>query len=243
MAADKKAPIIVRRKKGGHAGAHGGAWKVAYADFVTAMMCFFMVMWLMGSDEEVKAAVESYFASPATAYRIDMASKDSMPLGDKTGAGDSILSGAQGDVPEDLVERPSRPIMEGNTNAESATDTVERIASSGDKVFVEALKFSVLEADVFVEQMAGASENNFTKDAPSIMAKIAELAKANPDSQLIIQTKMAPGESFDVKNQRLVEMSKFLIQKKWVSQNRIKTQVQRAPASDSKFEFSFERAQ
>jgi len=52
---DSKQPIIIKRKKAGHAGAHGGAWKVAYADFVTAMMCFFLVMWLMGSDEKVKA--------------------------------------------------------------------------------------------------------------------------------------------------------------------------------------------
>ena len=47
------APVIVIKKKkgGGHGGHHGGAWKVAYADFVTAMMCFFMVMWLLGADE------------------------------------------------------------------------------------------------------------------------------------------------------------------------------------------------
>lgn len=47
-------------KRGGHAG-HGGAWKVAYADFVTAMMCLFMVLWLVGSDEETKKAVQRYF--------------------------------------------------------------------------------------------------------------------------------------------------------------------------------------
>lgn len=62
-----KAPIIII-KKGGEAGhaAHGGAWKVAYADFVTAMMAFFMVMWLMGADEETKAAIESYFNDPGS---------------------------------------------------------------------------------------------------------------------------------------------------------------------------------
>ena len=45
-------PIIIKRvKKGGHA-AHGGAWKIAYADFVTAMMAFFLLMWLLGSTTE-----------------------------------------------------------------------------------------------------------------------------------------------------------------------------------------------
>ena len=49
MAEKKLQPIIVKRiKKGGHA-VHGGAWKIAYADFVTAMMAFFLLMWLLGS--------------------------------------------------------------------------------------------------------------------------------------------------------------------------------------------------
>ncbi len=49
----KSQPIIVIRKKGGHGGHHSGAWKVAYADFVTAMMSLFIVLWLMGSSEKV----------------------------------------------------------------------------------------------------------------------------------------------------------------------------------------------
>ena len=65
MAGDNKSVIIIKKKKGdGHGGHHGGAWKVAYADFVTAMMCFFLVMWLMGSDEETKASISKYFNDP-----------------------------------------------------------------------------------------------------------------------------------------------------------------------------------
>jgi chemotaxis protein MotB len=60
----KGQPIIVIKKKGGHAGHHGGAWKVAYADFVTAMMALFIVLWLMGSSEKVKKAVAGYFNDP-----------------------------------------------------------------------------------------------------------------------------------------------------------------------------------
>jgi len=62
--AAKSQPIIVIRKKGGHSGHHGGAWKVAYADFVTAMMSLFIVLWLMGSSEKVKRAVAGYFNDP-----------------------------------------------------------------------------------------------------------------------------------------------------------------------------------
>ncbi len=57
-------PIIIKKvKKGGH-GHHGGAWKVAYADFVTAMMALFIVLWILGQSEEVKQAVSSYFNDP-----------------------------------------------------------------------------------------------------------------------------------------------------------------------------------
>jgi chemotaxis protein MotB len=56
-------PIIVKKViKKGHAH-HGGSWKVAYADFVTAMMAFFMVMWILGMDEETRKSIEGYFAA------------------------------------------------------------------------------------------------------------------------------------------------------------------------------------
>jgi chemotaxis protein MotB len=57
-------PIYVIKKKGGHGGHHGGAWKVAYADFVTAMMAFFLVMWIIGQSRSVRAAVAGYFREP-----------------------------------------------------------------------------------------------------------------------------------------------------------------------------------
>jgi len=60
----KTAPIIVIKKKSGHGGHHGGAWKVAYADFVTAMMSLFIVLWLMNSSEKIKRAVAGYFNDP-----------------------------------------------------------------------------------------------------------------------------------------------------------------------------------
>jgi chemotaxis protein MotB len=59
-----KRPIIIRKKVTSHAGHHGGAWKVAYADFVTAMMAFFMVMWIMGMDPQAKDLIQGYFQNP-----------------------------------------------------------------------------------------------------------------------------------------------------------------------------------
>src|SRR5450759_1066127 len=56
--------FIIKRKKASHAGHHGGAWKVAYADFVTAMMALFIVLWLMSADEKVKQEISAFFNNP-----------------------------------------------------------------------------------------------------------------------------------------------------------------------------------
>ena len=59
-----KKVVIVKKVVSGGGGHHGGSWKVAYADFVTAMMAFFMVMWILGMDDKTKQAIEGYFANP-----------------------------------------------------------------------------------------------------------------------------------------------------------------------------------
>jgi len=92
MAGDGKKlqPIIIKRvKKGGHS-AHGGAWKIAYADFVTAMMAFFLLMWLLGSTSKGELnGIASYFSNPV---------KVSLIGGDGTGNSDSILPGGGRDL-------------------------------------------------------------------------------------------------------------------------------------------------
>lgn len=88
---DKKLqPIIVKRiKKGGH-GAHGGAWKIAYADFVTAMMAFFLLMWLLGSTTEGDLrGIAAYFKSP-----LKVAMSGGRTTGDRT----SIMPGGGNDL-------------------------------------------------------------------------------------------------------------------------------------------------
>src|ERR1039458_8563380 len=68
---DKTRPIIIIKKKGGHGGHHGGAWKVSYADCVTAMMSLFIVLWLLSSSKKVQEAVGGYFKDPTgTAAKI-----------------------------------------------------------------------------------------------------------------------------------------------------------------------------
>jgi chemotaxis protein MotB len=62
-------PIIVIKKKVGGAGHHGGAWKVAYADFMTAMMSLFIVLWLLNTTPQIKKAVAGYFNDPSSSYK------------------------------------------------------------------------------------------------------------------------------------------------------------------------------
>ncbi|HLV85601.1 MAG TPA: flagellar motor protein MotB [Candidatus Sulfotelmatobacter sp.] len=61
---EKTRPVIIIKKKGGHGGHHGGAWKVAYADFVTAMMALFIVLWLLNTSKQIQEAVGGYFKDP-----------------------------------------------------------------------------------------------------------------------------------------------------------------------------------
>jgi chemotaxis protein MotB len=64
MSIDSKRPVIIVKKKVGHGGHHGGAWKVAYADFVTAMMALFIVLWLLNTSKQIQAAIGGYFKDP-----------------------------------------------------------------------------------------------------------------------------------------------------------------------------------
>ncbi len=134
MADGKKLqPIIVKRvKKGGHA-AHGGAWKIAYADFVTAMMAFFLLMWLLGSTSsgDLKG-IADYFSNPA---------KVSLMGGDGTGNSDSILPGGGRDLSKSAgqvdggdAQRDVKPIGAQMARAELARQDALRIDALQTKI-------------------------------------------------------------------------------------------------------------
>lgn len=118
MAADKsKKVVIVRKKKVAGGGHHGGSWKVAYADFVTAMMAFFMVMWILGMDDKVKQAVEGYFANP---------------VGYKKGYGAGASPISSGASPAKAATQQVRILMRGAESqsfARAATQIKQLIAS------------------------------------------------------------------------------------------------------------------
>lgn len=95
-------PPIIIKKKAGHGGHHGGAWKVAYADFVTAMMALFIVLWLMNSSKQVQEAVGGYFKDPTgTAKQVGS---------DQVGAADNFVLSK--DNMEELKEQLQKSIKE-----------------------------------------------------------------------------------------------------------------------------------
>lgn len=132
MSEDGAVPLIIvrrsRRKKHGH---HGGAWKVAYADFVTAMMAFFLVMWLIGvGTKQQRAAIAEYFKNPSmVAGNATMAPPGKVGPG---GASDSAikLGGA--------MDMPHGPGKDRRASRTAAPD-VEKLAREQEKARLENL--------------------------------------------------------------------------------------------------------
>jgi chemotaxis protein MotB len=90
MADDSQRPIVIKRIKKAGGGAHGGAWKIAYADFVTAMMAFFLLMWLLGSATKAKLeGISEYFKTPM---------KVAMTGGSGSGDATSLIQGGGTDL-------------------------------------------------------------------------------------------------------------------------------------------------
>jgi chemotaxis protein MotB len=130
MAGDAKKlqPIIIKRiKKGGHA-VHGGAWKIAYADFVTAMMAFFLLMWLLGSTTDGdKKGIADYFGSPLKLALMNSGS----------GAGDAahVIKGGG----EDFT-RSSGQVKRGDVKAEKSTINIHQLKSEQTRAEVQRLE-------------------------------------------------------------------------------------------------------
>ncbi|MCP5277054.1 MAG: flagellar motor protein MotB [Thiobacillus sp.] len=113
MADDSQRPIVIKRIKKAGGGAHGGAWKIAYADFVTAMMAFFLLMWLLGSTTKAQMeGISEYFKTPL---------KVAMMGGEGSGDATSIIKGGG----EDLTRKAGQ-IKRGETEADTSKSKAEQ---------------------------------------------------------------------------------------------------------------------
>ena len=217
----KKAPIIIRKKvQGAHGGAHGGAWKVAYADFVTAMMAFFLVMWLLGTDEEIKASVSSYFNNPVSALRPDLGSKDTFPLGEDTGAGKDLISGAQGNVPSDLIDRPARQFVVNPQKGKDAGEVVDNIYTDEALLSVDIIRLSIPENDLFVPGRT----DQWVKSAERALARVGYFSHRF-NGHLTIQTEQGPDRSYEFQLARAVSVARYVMDKHWAGEDQITTAV------------------
>jgi chemotaxis protein MotB len=131
---DDKPKVIVKKAKGHHGGHHGGAWKVAYADFVTAMMALFLVLWLLGaSNSQQKAVIAHYFREPG----VFTGSRGIIPHGgeDKLGAG--------------IIQAPSMEVLqmhikEGLAGLKDLVDIADQIPI---RITEEGLLIEVIDKD------------------------------------------------------------------------------------------------
>lgn len=176
---DKKPIIIKKIKKGGH-GHHGGSWKIAYADFVTAMMAFFLLMWLLNNvPQETKEQLSIYFKEFSL---ID-------------GPPPSITMGAGGSQSEDSARL--RPIImegtvgmfaEGKSQEERLREAMAKMIEEKLKAFKEELLIDTFESGVRIQMLYGEGHPFFnsgsaqlTPDARHVLKAIAETVQGLPN--------------------------------------------------------------
>lgn len=134
MIDDHQTPVrIIVKKKRGHKGHHGGAWKVAYADFVTAMMALFIVLWIVGQSNEVKQAVSAYFKDPGVF---------------ESGRGGGLLQGTSGSVP-DPTGTVTSEIEKLKAEGKKIADAI--FANPEFKKFREKIQISVTDEGLRIE--------------------------------------------------------------------------------------------
>jgi chemotaxis protein MotB len=140
MASNDKRPIIVVKRKRGAAAHHGGAWKVAYADFVTAMMAFFMVMWLVASvSKEQRAALFEYFKNPS--MEQGSSAKPAPGQAGPGGASTSVINLGGG------LDAPKSADAKKNDGLGTASaDEAHKLAEADEKKQLESLEQQLREA-------------------------------------------------------------------------------------------------
>ncbi|MBI2406694.1 MAG: OmpA family protein [Gemmatimonadetes bacterium] len=166
-------PVIVKRTvKRGHAH-HGGSWKVAYADFVTAMMAFFLVMWIVGMDDKTKDAIEGYFSNPA-GYKHGY------------GAGTSPISA--GTTPTQIQSSRFRLIVH-NAERRAFEQMADRLRAKVDSVRgalgAAKIEVQVLDTGLRIELIDGGTTDLFFQRGSAELQSVGERALVLVAGELI----------------------------------------------------------
>jgi chemotaxis protein MotB len=158
--------IIVRRKKAGHGAHHAGAWKVAYADFVTALMALFIVLWLMSADKEVREQISAFFNDPKGTGKLKGSSV--------AGAGHAIQ------VPKDDMDKLRERIRQALASMPDFGSIKDHIEIT---ITADGLRIELLETDagMFFESARAAP----TPTGADLLARLAEELGKLPNGLLI----------------------------------------------------------
>jgi chemotaxis protein MotB len=142
MSDDTQQPIIVKKIKKGGGGAHGGAWKIAYADFVTAMMAFFLLMWLLGSTAQGDLeGIAEYFENP-----LKVAQQGGSGSGDSSSViqgGGRDLTRQAGQVKYGAVETKQRSINLSASSEDQKSEEMKREQQRQERVKLIELKSQI----------------------------------------------------------------------------------------------------
>jgi chemotaxis protein MotB len=163
----KEQPIIIIKKVSGHGGHHGGAWKVAYADFVTAMMALFMVLWLLNSSQETQKAIGGYFSDPEGNGKL---------IGsDMAGAGGDAINLEAKDL-EQLKDKISQSLKQ-SSKFKDLQDKITMVVTG------EGLRIELMESDVGTFFESGSPVP--TEQATEIIGRLAREVGQLPNKVFI----------------------------------------------------------
>lgn len=138
-------PIIIKKKKSHAHAHHGGSWKVAYADFVTAMMAFFMVMWIMGLSDDTRAQIQGYFNDPIGFLKNQPKSKTVIPLKGSPNSKPISQKFQPGQAAKQDQKQLSRLRDEIKAKLASTRDTMKYLQHMEFKLTAEGLRIEFLE--------------------------------------------------------------------------------------------------
>ncbi len=159
-------PIIIIKKKGGHGGHHGGAWKVAFADFITALMALFLVLWLVGQSQKVKEAVAGHFRNPP---------------GILDGSRSGLLPGNEG-VNEALEPKPNE-----TPSLESEMAKLERSGERLQHVFGQLEAFRTIRNQIQIRMTPDGLEIQLTEKAKQVLFEVGSATPVDSTREVLIQ--------------------------------------------------------
>ena len=160
-------PIIVIKKKGGHGGHHGGAWKVAFADFITALMALFLVLWLVGQSKKVREAVAGHFRNPGL-----LENSNSGILPGNKGVNDAVSPQEEKEVQLKLEQEMAK---------------LERSAEHLQQVFSEADAFKNIRNQIQIRMTPDGLEIQLMEKAKKVLFDVGSAQPVHETREVLIE--------------------------------------------------------